>query len=90
MIKIIMKETTSTFKCSHNFTCHSPSPLEDSKTSGKWGCVRRWEKERDIPYTRVKKVLVQKLHASSYNRASERIETVLEDVSRQNTEETLR
>ena len=36
----------------------------------------------------LRKVLVQKLHASSYNQAFKRIETVLEDVSRQNTEET--
>lgn len=68
MMKIIMKERTSTFKCSYNVTCHSPSPLEDSKTSGKRGCVRRWEKE--IADAGVKKVLVQKLHASSYNQAS--------------------
>lgn len=70
MMKIIMKERTSTFKCPYNVTCHSPSPLEDSKTSGKRGCVRRWEKKKGIAYTGVKKVLVQKLHASSYNQAS--------------------
>lgn len=68
MMKIIMKGRTS-FKCSHNFTCHSPLPLEDSKTSGKWGCVRRLEKRREIAYTKVKKALV-KLHASSYDQAS--------------------